>query len=124
MRHRVKKRRLGRDAAHRKALYRNLMTELLRHERITTTEAKAKAVRPRVERLITKAVRSLDADRAEQVAARREVLRDLTDKEVMFKLFDELAYDYVDRPGGYTRIVRLGPRRGDGAQMAILELVE
>ncbi len=124
MRHRVKKRHLGRDAAHRKALYRNLMTDLLREERITTTEAKAKAVKPQVEKLITRAVQSLDADSGSQVAARREALRALTDKAVMHKLFDELANDYADRPGGYTRIVRIGPRRGDGARWSILELVD
>ncbi|MGH2543848.1 MAG: 50S ribosomal protein L17 [Ardenticatenaceae bacterium] len=124
MRHRVKGRRLGRDAAHRKALYRNLITSLLRHERITTTEAKAKAVKPQAEKLITLACRALEADRAQQVHARRQALRTLTDKDVMFKLFDELANDYADRPGGYTRIVRLGPRRGDGAEMVVLELVD
>lgn len=124
MRHRVKKRHLGRDAAHRRALYRNLITELLQHERITTTEAKAKAVRPEAERLISRAVRSLDAENSEQVAARRDAMQMLTDRATMNKLFDELASDYADRPGGYTRIVRIGPRRGDGAMMAILELVD
>ncbi|MCB0076780.1 MAG: 50S ribosomal protein L17 [Anaerolineales bacterium] len=124
MRHQVKKPHLGRDAAHRKALYRNLMTELLRHERITTTEAKAKAVRPRVEKLITKAIRMQEADRGNRAAARKEIMRHLTDKEVMFKLVDEIAPDFKERPGGYTRIVRLGTRRGDGAEMAILELVD
>lgn len=124
MRHRVKKRHLGRDAAHRKALYRNLMTELLRHERITTTEAKAKAVRPHVEKLITKAIRALDADRGNRAAARHEIMRHLTDADVMFKLIDDIAPDMKDRQGGYTRIVRMGQRRGDGAEMAILELVD
>jgi large subunit ribosomal protein L17 len=99
------------------------MTSLLREERITTTEAKAKAVKPRVEKLITRAINSLEAERPAQVAARREVLRDLTDRDVLFKLFDEIAPDLKGRPGGYTRIVRLGPRRGDGAMMVILELV-
>lgn len=124
MRHGVKKRHLGRDAAHRRALYRNLMTSLLREERITTTEAKAKAVQPFVEKLITGAIHSLDAEVPAQVAARRQALRQLTDKAVLSKLFDEIANDFADRKGGYTRIVRIGPRRGDGAMMAILELVD
>jgi large subunit ribosomal protein L17 len=124
MRHRVKGRHLGRSTAHREALYRNLITELLRRERITTTEAKAKAVKPLAEKLISSACRAVNADPAAKVHARRQALRTLTDKEVMFKLFDELANDYVDRPGGYTRIVRVGPRRGDGAEMVILELVD
>lgn len=124
MRHRVKKRHLGRSAAHRKALYRNLMTNLLDSERIITTEAKAKAVKPRVEKLISSACKALSADAYVQVHARRRALRLLTDKDVMFKLFDELAHDYADRSGGYTRIVPIGPRRGDGAKMVILELVD
>ncbi len=124
MRHRMKGRHLNRDAGHRRALYRNLITDLLKRERITTTEAKAKAVKPLVEKLITSACRVLDAQPEIKVHARREALRTLTDKDVMFKLFDELAADFADRPGGYTRIVRLGPRRGDGAEMVILELVD
>ncbi len=123
MRHRVKKAYLSRNAGERRALYRNLITDLLRHERITTTEAKAKAVKPQAERIISMACRSLQGDSADQVAARREVLRTVTDKTVTGKLFDELAKDFADRPGGYTRIVHLGPRRGDGARMVILELV-
>ena len=124
MRHRIRKRHLGRDAAHRKALYRNLITDLLDHERIITTEAKAKAVKPRAEKLISTACRALNTNAAGKVHARRRALRTLTNKEVMFKLFDEIAHDYADRPGGYTRIVHLGPRRGDGAKMVILELVD
>ena len=124
MRHRVKKRHLGRDKAHRKALYRNLITDLLEHDRIITTEAKAKAVKPQAEKLITKACRALNADTAGQVHARRRALRILTSKDVMSKLFDEIANDYVDRPGGYTRIIHIGPRRGDGAKMVMLELVD
>lgn len=124
MRHGVKGRHLGRDVGHRKALYRNLITDLLRRERITTTEAKAKEVKPLVEKLITSATKALNADDAGKVHARRLAMRTLTDKEVMFKLFNELAKDFVDRPGGYTRIVRVGPRRGDNAEMVILELVD
>lgn len=124
MRHRVKKRHLGRDKGHREALYRNLITDLLKHDKIVTTEAKAKAIKPLAEKLITKACRSLSADTAGQVHARRRSLRVLTSKDVMTKLFDEIAGDYVDRPGGYTRIIRIGPRRGDGAKMVMLELVD
>lgn len=124
MRHRKKGSILGRAAGPRRALYRNLITDLLRRERITTTEAKAKAVKPLVEKLITSARNSRQNDAAAQVHARRLALRTLTDKAVMFKLFDELAADFADRPGGYTRIVRIGPRRGDGAEMVILELVD
>lgn len=124
MRHRVRKRHLGRDSGHRKALYRNLITELLRHERIQTTEAKAKAVQPHAERLISSACRVLDKDDASKLHARRRALRVLTDRDIMFKLFDELAEGFADRPGGYTRVVRLGPRRGDGAPMVLLELVK
>lgn len=123
MRHRVSGRHLGRNAAQRKALYRNLVTELLRHERITTTEAKAKEVKPLVESLITSARKALNADAAGKVHARRMALRTIIDKDVAKRLFDELATDFADRNGGYTRIVRLGPRRGDGAEMVILELV-
>lgn len=124
MRHQVKRRHLGRSKSHRRALYRNLITDLLRLERITTTEAKAKAVKPVAEKLITSARRVLDADPATKLHARRQAMKFLTDRDVMFKLFDELGQEYADRPGGYTRIVRLGPRRGDGAEMVILELVD
>lgn len=123
MRHRMKGRHLGRNAGQRRALYRNLITELFRRERITTTEAKAKAIKPLAEKLITSARHVLNAEPADKVHARRLALRTLTDKGVMFKLFDELAAGFADRPGGYTRIVRIGPRRGDGAEMVIIELV-
>lgn len=123
MRHRVSGFKLGRNAAHRNALYRNLMTDLLRNERITTTETKAKAVKPLVEKLITSARIARTQDAARQVHARRLALRHLTDKAVLAKLFDKVASDFADRPGGYTRIISLGPRRGDGADMVILELV-
>jgi large subunit ribosomal protein L17 len=123
MRHRVSGFKLGRNASHRNALYRNLMTDLLRNERITTTEIKAKAVKPLLEKLITSARHARTKDAAGQVHARRLALRHLTDKEVLKKLFDKVASDFADRPGGYTRIIKLGPRRGDGAEMVILELV-
>lgn len=117
MRHRVAKKKLGRDKGHRRALYRNLITELFRHERIQTTEAKAKAVRPYAEKLITLAKRG-------DLHARRQVLRWINDKEVVDHLFHAIAPSFEDRPGGYTRIIKLGQRQGDGARMVILELVE
>jgi len=122
MRHKVAGRRLKRSSGHRQALFKNLITELFRHRRITTTEAKAKAVRPQAEKLITVAKRSMDAE--SDVHARRQVLRTITDKEVMQQLFETIAPEYKNRPGGYTRIIKLGPRQGDAAPMAIIELVE
>lgn len=122
MRHKVAGRRLKRSSSHRQALFKNLITELFRHRRITTTEAKAKAVRPEAEKLITVAKRSMDME--SDVHARRRVLRTITDKEVMQELFETIAPEYKNRPGGYTRIIKLGPRQGDAAPMAIIELVE
>jgi large subunit ribosomal protein L17 len=122
MRHKIAGRRLKRSSGHREALFRNLVTELFRHRRITTTEAKARAVRPQAEKLISVAKRSLDKE--DDVHERRQALRTLTDKEVMRELFETIAPEYKDRPGGYTRIIKLGPRQGDAAPMAILELVE
>lgn len=122
MRHRVAGHRLKRSTSHRQALFRNLITELFRHRRIKTTEAKAKAVRAEAEKLVTLAKRSLDKEN--DVHERRLVLRTITDKEVMQELFETIAPEYRDRPGGYTRIIKLGPRQGDAAPMAILELVE
>lgn len=126
MRHRVAGRRLGRSSAHRRALFRNLMTELFRHERITTTHAKALAARSEAEHLVTIAKRGYakrEADEAD-VHERRLAAALLTDGEVVRKLFDEIAPRLADRPGGYTRILKLGPRQGDGANMALLEIVE
>jgi large subunit ribosomal protein L17 len=165
MRHRKSGRHLGRSSGHRRALYRNLMTELFRHERIQTTEAKARAVRPQAERLLTKARKArperlvelaeqrdlerlsawFNARRAQQLVdlaeqgeeealaaqaqqmalhARRQVLATLTDKAVAHKLVEEIAPRFEERPGGYTRMFKLGMRRGDAAKMAVLELVE
>lgn len=125
MRHRVHGKRLGRSSGHRKALRRNLMNALIMHERIETTEAKAQAIRSEVEKLITKAKRGLaHEDEARAVHARRIVLARLgNNREAMLKVFDELAPRYEDRPGGYTRRFRLGPRKGDGAKMVLLELL-
>jgi len=117
MRHRKAGRKLGRSGGHRRALYRNLVTELFRHERIKTTEAKAKAVRPKAERLITLGKRG--TLHAQRLAAGR-----LNDPVILKKLFDEIAPRYQDRPGGYTRILKLGHRQGDNAPMVLIELVE
>jgi len=103
-------------------LFRNLITELFRHGRIKTTEAKARAVRADAEKVITLAKRSLEKE--SDVHERRRVLRTITDKKVVQELFETIAPEYKDRPGGYTRIIKLGPRQGDAAPMAILELVE
>lgn len=117
MRHNIMGRRLGRSKDHRKALFRNLATELFRHNRIKTTEAKAKAIQPIAEKLVTLARRG-------DLHSRRMAARELTDPAVLKKLFDEIGTSTTDRPGGYTRIYKLGPRRGDAANMAIIELVD
>ncbi len=126
MRHHVKGKKLNRDAAQRKALALNLSRELITHERIRTTRAKADFVRGKVERMITIARRGLaheDPQRA--VHARRIVASRLNnDRKLVGKVFDDLAPRYEDRPGGYTRIYRLGPRKGDNAPMVMLELVD
>jgi large subunit ribosomal protein L17 len=118
MRHKVGFRKLGRITPHRTALLRNLATALFERERIRTTLMKAKELRPYAEKLITQAKR--DDDR---LHARRLVAREIHDLTVVKKLFDDLGARYATRPGGYTRILRLGPRRGDGAEMAIVELL-
>jgi len=123
MRHRVAGRILGRSSGHRRALRRNLVTALFLHGQIETTEAKARAVRPAAEKLITLAKRGLQKDEAGQVHARRLAASRLYGKAVVSKLFDEIAPQYQDRPGGYTRMVKIGRRRGDNAEMALLELV-
>lgn len=118
MRHRVAHRKLGRITPHRIALLRNMATALFERERIRTTLVKAKELRPYAEKLITLAKREDD-----RVHAKRLVSRDIRDPKIVTKLFDSLGARYATRPGGYTRILRLGPRRGDGAEMAILELL-
>ncbi|MBN1267508.1 MAG: 50S ribosomal protein L17 [Anaerolineales bacterium] len=124
MRHRVAGKRLGRSTGHRKMLRRNLMTELFRHERIKTTRTKAFAIRAESEKLITQAKRGNAAGGAAAVHARRLCAGKLTDPEVVKKVFDDIAQRYVDRPGGYTRTIKLGPRLGDAAEMVLIELVE
>jgi large subunit ribosomal protein L17 len=117
MRHRRNRHQLSRSASHRKLLLRNLCKELIDHERIRTTEAKAKAVKPEVEKLITLGKRG-------DLHARRRALSALgQDKFAVYKLFEEVAPRYADRPGGYTRILKLGPRRSDASDMVYLELV-
>lgn len=123
MNHRVAGRKLGRNASQRKALWRGLITELLRLDRISTTDAKARSVRGDAEHLISVAKRSMVAG-GNPVHARRMAARVITDPDVTKRLFDEVAPRFSDRPGGYTRIVKVGPRLGDGAEMVILELVE
>ena len=125
MRHNVAHRKLGRVTEHRLALLRNQAIALLRHERIETTMPKAKELRPFVERLITVAVRGVAAGDAgaKTLHARRMVLADLPDKAVVGKLFETIAPRFADRPGGYTRILRVGFRRGDAAEIAQIELV-
>jgi large subunit ribosomal protein L17 len=125
MRHRYAHRRLGRDTQHRKALLRNLATDLLHHEHLVTTVPKAKEVRPIVERLITVAKRGVKAGepKGRTLAARRLVKTEIVNDAVVTKLFDSLAPRFMDRPGGYTRILRLGHRRGDGGEIAQIELL-
>ncbi len=108
--------KLGRDTSARKALFRSILTSFFQHERIETTEAKAKEISGLAEQLITLAKRG-------DLAARRQAIARLADEEVVRKLFGEIAAKYSDRQGGYTRILKLGPRRGDAAPMVILELV-
>jgi large subunit ribosomal protein L17 len=117
VRHRRAGKKLGRDSAHRKALYANLAGALIEHGRIRTTEAKAKAVKPIAEQMIT-------LGRRGDLAARRQAVAFLRSKDVVHQLFAEVAPRFADRPGGYTRIVKLGPRHGDAAEMVYLELVD
>jgi large subunit ribosomal protein L17 len=117
MRHGRAGKKLGRDSAHRKALYSNLTVSLLTHGRIQTTEAKAKAVKPYAEKLITLGKRG-------DLHARRQALSELRANDIVHTLFDEIAPRFAERPGGYTRIIKLGPRLGDAAEMVYLELVD
>jgi large subunit ribosomal protein L17 len=117
LRHRKAGRKLGRDAAQRKALYANLASALIEHGRIKTTEAKAKEVRPIVEEMITLGKRG-------DVAAQRHAVAFLRSKAIAHTLFADVAPRFADRPGGYTRIVKIGPRQGDAARMVYLELVD
>jgi len=124
MRHQVAGYRLGRSKAARIALRRNLIKQLFTHERIRTTRAKASAIRGEAERLITIARNSTEASDAEKVHAQRMVASRLGDNSLNQRLFNDIAPRFVNRPGGYTRMLKLGPRMGDSAEMVILELVE
>jgi len=117
VRHRKTGRKLGRDSAHRKALYANLAVAVIEHGRIRTTEAKAKEVRPLVEELVTLGKRG-------DLAAHRQAVSVMRSKGAAHTLFSDVAPRFADRPGGYTRIVKIGPRQGDAARMAYLEFVD
>jgi len=117
MRHRISRRKLGRSPAHRRALFRNQLASLVKEERIRTTLHKAKELRPIAEKVVTQG-------KQDTVHARRMVNRWIPQRELVKKLFDDIAPRFSTRPGGYLRIVPLGPRKGDGAEMAILEFVE
>lgn len=117
MRHRKKGRSLSRTPSHKKATLRNMATSLFRHERIETTKAKAKELRPFAEKLIT-------ISKQDDVHSRRRVAKHIRDREVLQKLFDSIAPRFAERDGGYTRVLKLGARRGDGAEKALIELVE
>jgi len=117
MRHRIAGRKLSRVSSHRWSLYRNLVTDVLRYEKIVTTEAKAKEVRGLAEKMVT-----LGKDGS--LSSRRQALAFITDKKIVDKTFDELASRYAERPGGYTRVIKLGHRVGDNAPMAQLEMVK
>ena len=117
MRHRVHGRKLGRTTAHRKALFRNQLIALFTHERIITTVAKAKELRPVAERMVTLASSG-------SLPARRRVATMVPDKATVKRLFEEIVPRFGDRAGGYTRIVRVGPRRGDGAELAVIEFID
>jgi large subunit ribosomal protein L17 len=117
VRHQRAGKKLGRDSAHRKALYSNLAGALIQHGRIETTQAKAKAVKPFAEKMITLGKRG-------DLAARRQALAALRSNDVVYRLFAEVAPRFAERPGGYTRIIKLGQRQGDAAEMVYLELVD
>ncbi len=126
MRHRVAGKKLNRSVGQRTALRRNLVTELFRHGHITTTRAKAEAIRGQAEKLITTAKHGLNGERedpARGVHARRLAAARLNDRQMVTKLFGEIAPRYMERPGGYTRMLKLGQRKGDAAPMVLLELV-
>ena len=124
MRHQIAGYRLGRSTGARLALRRNLIKQFFIHERITTTRAKAAAIRGDAERLITIARNSAQKSDTDKVNARRLVASKLGDNQILKRLFDEIAPRYANRNGGYTRVLKLGPRMGDSAEMVILELVE
>ena len=117
MRHQQKRNKLSRSSSHRKALLMNLCKEVIEHERIKTTEAKAKAVKPEIEQLITLAKKG-------DLHAKRQAAREIHDRDVLVALFDQIGPKMAERPGGYTRILKTGFRQGDGAETALIELVD
>lgn len=124
MRHRIAGYKLNRTKGARNALRRNLIKQLFEHERIKTTKTKAAAIRGEAEKLITMARNSIEVDDAKKVHARRLVAARLGGNKMLPKLFDDIAPRFVNRNGGYTRTLKLGPRKGDGAEMVLIELVE
>lgn len=124
MRHKVAGRTLSRTSGQRNALRRTMVKQLFEHERIRTTKAKALAIRGQAERLITLAKRGNQQEGAQHVHARRLVAARLANPDMVKKLFDDIAPRYENRPGGYTRVIKLGPRKSDSAEMVLLELVE
>lgn len=126
MRHRMKRNKLNRYASHRNALLRNLAKEIIEHNSIMTTTVKAKVGRQYIEKLIAKAIKAYkikESNKAESVALRRQIFAEIGDRRLVNKLVDEIAPKFVERNGGYLRVVKVGPRRGDGAEMAVLQLV-
>lgn len=125
MRHQVKGYHLGRSTGQRNALRRTMIMQLFQYERIETTLAKAKAIQPEAEKLITLAKNSLEGSEIDQINARRRVAANLGNAsgDIVKKLFDDIAPRFKNRPGGYTRILKLGPRQGDNAEMVLIELV-
>ncbi len=124
MRHQIAGKRLNRTTGARTALRRTLIRQLFEHERIKTTKAKAQAIRGEAEKLITIARNSIEKEDAQKVHARRLVAKKLGSNKDLSKLFDDIAPRFVGRNGGYTRMLKLGPRKGDGAEMVLIELVE
>ena len=126
MRHRKSGRKLGRNPSHRKAMFRNMVTSMIHEEQIVTTIAKAKEVRPMIERLVTLAKNNIDGqvDNAVRVAAIRQAGKFVRGRDALYKLFNELGERFDGRPGGYTRIIRRGTRLGDNAQMAIIQFID
>lgn len=118
MRHNQKNKKLGRTTSHRRAMFRNQLASLIENERIVTTLAKAKALRPIAEKLVTQGKRD------DSIHARRQVARWVADRSLIRKLFDDISPRFADRPGGYLRITKLGPRQGDGAEEAAIEFVD
>ncbi|AFG35461.1 50S ribosomal protein L17 [Fervidobacterium pennivorans subsp. shakshaketiis] len=127
MRHRMKRNKINRYGSHRISLMRNLAKEIIEHGTIMTTTVKAKVGKTYIEKLITKAIKAYkikDENKAESVALRRQIFAELGDRRLVNKLVDEIAPKYASRNGGYTRVIKVGQRRGDGAELSVLQLVE